>query len=102
MVNLTRRQREFLQGTVVLQSENDGEPIHYSVLAEQLDVTNITAYNMLNTLERKGCVIASYLLPETRVGRSSIVFQVTAVGRQMARNGRPRDTQGQPGGLGIH
>lgn len=90
MVPITRRQREFLQGTVTLQSENDGDPIHYSALAEQMDVTNITAYNMLNTLERKGCVIASFVLPETRAGRSSIVFQVTAIGRQVAHTERFR------------
>ena len=85
-MKLTRRQREFLQRTVALQRENNGKPIHYSALAERLGVTGITAYNMLNTLEQKGCVVASYILPEVRVGRSSIVFEATYIGRQILHN----------------
>jgi predicted ArsR family transcriptional regulator len=69
---------------VKLQAENSGESVHYSALADALGVSTISAYNMLRVLEQKGCMRASYELSGLGVGRSAVLFDVTAAGRKLA------------------
>ena len=87
-MNLTRRQREFLAATAELQDEMADQLVHYALVADRLDVSPMTAYNMLRLLLKKGCVSAHYHLPEKakRSGRSSLVYRLTAVGWQVLRN----------------
>ena len=85
MLKLTGRQRQYLRQMIALQGLNENEPIHYSALAERLGVNNVTAYDMLRSLETKGCVEARYDLPEVRSGRSTILFSVTTAGRKLGR-----------------
>jgi len=56
------------------------EPLHYSVVAERLGVSNSTAYDMLRLLEQKGLVACEYVTPKATPGpgRSSILFSPTA------------------------
>lgn len=77
---LTRRQQEFL-GKLLDLYHQEGEPIHYSTLAESLDVGRVTAYEMLRLLEDRGLVQAEYQRPENRSGpgRSTVVFRPTAL-----------------------
>jgi Mn-dependent DtxR family transcriptional regulator len=80
MKKLTRRQQEFL-GKLLDLYQQEGEPIHYSTLAENLDVGKVTAYEMLRLLEERGFVQAEYQRPEDRSGpgRSTVVFRPTAL-----------------------
>ena len=57
----------------------EGESIHYSSLAEDLGVGNVTAYEMLRLLEDQGLVQSEFHRPETRSGpgRSTVVFRPT-------------------------
>lgn len=77
-MELTGRQREFLSDFIDLYREAQ-EPLHYSRVAEQLGVSNITAYDMLKLLEEHDLVRSEYVLPEHRKGpgRSTIVFLPT-------------------------
>ena len=84
VIKLTGRQRQYLQQMVRLQAVNSDEPVHYSTLAEKLGISTISAYNMLRVLEQKGCVRSSYELSGLGVGRSSVLFDVTAAGREIA------------------
>jgi Mn-dependent DtxR family transcriptional regulator len=80
MKKLTRRQQEFL-GKLLDLYQQEGEPIHYSILAENLDVGKVTAYEMLCLLEDRGLAQAEYQRPEDRSGpgRSTVVFRPTAL-----------------------
>jgi len=75
---LTRRQQEFLSKLLDLYRQ-EGEPIHYSTVAEHLGVGRVTAYEMLRLLEDRGLVQLEYQRPkELRgPGRSSVVFRPT-------------------------
>lgn len=84
-MKLTGRQLEFLRQVALLQAEESDDAIHYTQLAERLNVGNLTAYNMLKILEEKGCVESQYRLPEVRVGRSTVVHKITPLGRQMLK-----------------
>ncbi len=81
-MKLTHRQRDILGEIESLQNENQGDPIHYSMLAQKMDIGNSTAYHMLRVLEGKGCIVSRYRLPEVRIGRSSVVFEMTDAGRE--------------------
>lgn len=74
-LKLTRRQVEFINKLIELNSEIDG-PIHYSLLAERLGVSPFTAYDMLCLLEEKGFVYSEYQLSsdKTGPGRAERVF----------------------------
>ena len=78
--NLTRRQQQFLSQFLDMYQEID-QPIHYVELANRLDIGNVTAYEMLRLLERRGLVEAEYHLPsgDRGPGRSTILFQPTQV-----------------------
>lgn len=82
-MKLTRRQLDLLGIVHSLQQENNGAPIHYSALSERIDVSNSTAYNVLQLLTEKGCLKSSYHFPEKRSGRSSIAYELTGLGRQI-------------------
>jgi DNA-binding Lrp family transcriptional regulator len=67
LMKLTRRQEEFIENLIDLSQELNG-PIHYSVLADRLGVSPITAYDMLCLLEEKGLVSSEYQVAEGRSG----------------------------------
>jgi predicted ArsR family transcriptional regulator len=75
---LTRRQQEILTRFLELYSQ-DQQPVHYSVVAEHLGVSNVTAYEMLRLLEKRGFVSAEYYLSDEQrgPGRSSVLFKPT-------------------------
>ena len=74
-MNLTRRQQEFIRNLLDLYRETKG-PIHYTTLAERVGVSQITAYDMLRLLEKKGFVRSDYqlALDKTGPGGSTVVF----------------------------
>lgn len=82
-MELTQRQGDFIAKLTELFRELDC-PIHYSVVAKRLGVSNITAYDMLRHLEEKGFVTSQYELANNRSGpgRSRIVFLPTARARR--------------------
>ena len=86
MVVLTRRQKEVLSTLLDLYRQ-EGNPIHYSLLAGQLGVGKISAYEMLRLLEKWGMVEAEYQKSAlTRgPGRSPVVFRPTPSGIQRLR-----------------
>ena len=53
------------------------EPIHYSMVAEQLKLSKYTAYDMLRLLEEKGYVESIYETHSKGPGRASVLFQPT-------------------------
>ena len=75
---LTRRQQEFLRTLIELHTQRH-EAIHYSMVAEQLDVGRVTAYEMLRLLEKRGLVIREFQRPEEErgPGRSPVSFRPT-------------------------
>ena len=82
-MNLTRRQETFMRQLLELYAEFQ-EPIHYSVLAERLGVSRITAYDMLRVLEEKGYVESVYqLAPRSGPGRSTVLYRPTKKARQV-------------------
>lgn len=77
-IKLTFRQKAFLNKLLDVYREMQ-EPIHYSVVAERLGLSNSTAYDMLRVLEQKGMVSSQYATPKetSGPGRSSILFSPT-------------------------
>jgi hypothetical protein len=77
-MSMTERQRAFLQQFWELYREVKA-PLHYSVVAEKLKISNISAYDMLRLLKKQGMVASQYLLPKKHrgPGRSTIVFYPT-------------------------
>ena len=77
-MRLTQRQEDFIVNFIELFRELDC-PIHYTVVAERLGVSDITAYDMLRLLEEKGFVASQYELADNKSGpgRSKIVFLPT-------------------------
>lgn len=77
-MSMTDRQRAFLEQFWELYREVKA-PLHYSVVAEKLKISNISAYDMLRLLKRQGMVASQYLLPKKQrgPGRSTIVFYPT-------------------------
>jgi predicted ArsR family transcriptional regulator len=76
---LTRRQQEFLRTLIELHQQK-GEAIHYTLVAEHLDVGRVTAYEMLRLLEKRGLAIREFQRPEDErgPGRSPVSFRPTA------------------------
>jgi len=75
-MKLTGRQRAFLSQFLDLYREAR-EPLHYTDVARHLEVSKITAYDMLRLLEERGLVQSEYILrgKGQGAGRSSIVFR---------------------------
>ena len=78
-VKLTFRQKVFLSKLLDVYREMQA-PLHYSVIAERLGLSNSTAYDMLKLLEQKDMVSSEYVTPKVTAGpgRSSIHFSPTA------------------------
>jgi DNA-binding PadR family transcriptional regulator len=77
-MELTRRQEDFFNKLLDMYRELKG-PIHYSALAEHLNVSPFTAYDMLRLLEEKGFVTSEYRLAPDKSGpgRTERVFLPT-------------------------
>lgn len=77
-MKLTRRQSGFFRDFLDLYRELQG-PIHYSVLAERVGVSRITAYDMLRVLEEKGFAASDYrrATGKSGPGRAEIVYWPT-------------------------
>jgi Mn-dependent DtxR family transcriptional regulator len=84
MKKLTRRQREMLSQFLDLYNQ-EGEPLHYSVVAEHLGIGPVSAYEMLRLLEGYRLVQAEYRLPEgpRGPGRASVVFRPTPLAARL-------------------
>ena len=78
-MDLTGRQKDFLSKFLGLYQKYQ-KPLHYTLLAERLGVSKITAYDMLRLLEKRGLVRSEYVLPTAGQGpgRSSIMFSPAA------------------------
>jgi len=78
IMGMTDRQEAFLEQFWELYREVK-TPVHYSVVAQKLRMSNISAYDMLRLLKRKGMVASQYLLPKKQrgPGRSTVVFYPT-------------------------
>ncbi len=89
---MTERQRAFLQQFWELYREVKA-PLHYSVVAEKLKISNISAYDMLRLLKKQGMVASQYLLPKKRSGpgRSTIVFYPTQRAKALLSDPFPED-----------
>jgi len=83
-VKLTFRQKVFLSRLLDVYHEMQ-EPIHYSVVAKRMGLSNSTAYDMLRLLEQKGMVTSQYATPKatTGPGRSNILFSPAAKGVEL-------------------
>jgi DNA-binding PadR family transcriptional regulator len=80
-MKLTRRQETFVLNLLDLYRELNG-PIHYSILAERVGVSRITAYDMLRLLEEKGFVTSDYQRGKPGPGRAEVVFWPTEMARR--------------------
>ncbi len=84
-MNITKRQREFLENLIDLYQEKSS-PIHYSEVARKMRVSKWTAYDILQLLHKNGLVEVEYLIPESdnynwgKLGRSTITFFPTKKG----------------------
>jgi hypothetical protein len=76
-MKLTARQSTFLGKLLDLYRERQ-RPIHYSLLAQELQVNKFSAYDMLKVLEKKGMAASQYVLRRSGPGRSSVLFYPTA------------------------
>lgn len=76
---LTRRQQEFLRALIELHRQK-GEAVHYTIVAEHLDVGRVTAYEMLRLLEKRGLALREFQRSEEDrgPGRSPVSFRPTA------------------------
>jgi len=74
--NLSARQQDFLDKLLDLYREAEA-PVHYTNVARALDVSPITAYEMLRLLEEKGLVRCDTVRPKGHRGRSIVVFYPT-------------------------
>jgi hypothetical protein len=77
-VEITGRQKEVLSKLLDMYRKQQ-EPLHYNLLAEQLGVSGVTAYEMLRLLESRGFLQSEYVLPSAGrgAGRSMVVFRPT-------------------------
>jgi len=82
-MELTRRQKATLQKLLEIYQEVN-EPLHYSVVADQLGVSRFTAYDMLRLLEEKGYVTSVFRLnrEHSGPGRSEVAYLPTDKARK--------------------
>lgn len=78
-MKLTGRQQAFLSEFLDIYWELGQNPLRYAQVAERLGVSEITAYDMLRVLEKRGLVTSEYVVPGKGggPGRSTIVFSPT-------------------------
>lgn len=83
---LTRRQLEVLSKLLDLYRQN-GEPIHYTALAEHLGVSPVSAYEMLRILEAHGMADAEHQRSEPAggPGRPTVAFRPSLAAIQRLR-----------------
>jgi DNA-binding PadR family transcriptional regulator len=74
--SLSPRQRDFLSRLLDLYREAKA-PVHYADVAQALDVSPVTAYEMMRLLEDKRLVRSRTVRPQGRRGRSVVVFSPT-------------------------
>jgi energy-coupling factor transport system substrate-specific component len=93
-MSITERQQAFLEQFWELYREVKA-PLHYSIVAQRLRVSNISAYDMLRLLKRKGLVASQYLLPKKQSGpgRSTVVFYPTQMAKALLS--RPFHEEGE-------
>ena len=75
-MKLSSRQRDFLSHLLDLYREAEA-PVHYADVARALEVSPVTAYEMLRLLEDKGLVRSETARPQGHRGRSIVVFSPT-------------------------
>ena len=77
-MKLTRRQQVVLSKFLDLYHQNE-EALHYTTVAEHLEVNAVTAYDMLRLLEERGLLTSEYIPPSLREGsgRARVVFRPT-------------------------
>ncbi len=75
-MQLSSRQQDFLGHLLDLYREAEA-PVHYADVARALDVSPVTAYEMLRLLEDKGLVHSKTARPQGHRGRSVVVFSPT-------------------------
>jgi len=73
---LSARQRDFLSRLLDLYRESKA-PVHYKEVAQALDVSPVTAYEMLRLLEEKALARSEMVRPQGHRGRSLVVFSPT-------------------------
>jgi len=73
---LSARQRDFLSRLLDLYRETKA-PVHYADVARALEVSPVTAYEMLRLLEDKHLVYSETARPRGHRGRSIVVFYPT-------------------------
>ncbi|MAT41437.1 MAG: hypothetical protein CL609_03775 [Anaerolineaceae bacterium] len=78
MIKLTQRQTEFLQQFLELYQKQE-KPLHYSTIAEELNVQKGSAYEMLRHLEKLGLLYRKFQLPDNHhgPGRATVYFLPT-------------------------
>lgn len=83
-MTLTRRQQTVLSKFLDLYRQNE-EPLHYTAVAEHLEVSPVTAYDMLRLLEERGLLASDYVPPSQREGggRARVVFRPTAAAQRL-------------------
>ncbi len=91
-MKLTARQSTFLSKLLDLYRERQ-RPIHYSLLAQELQVNKFSAYDMLKVLETKGMAASQYVLRRSGPGRSSVLFYPTARAFSQLGEMAPEDWQ---------
>ena len=75
-MKLPPRQREFLSRLLDLYREAEA-PVRYASVARVLEVSPVTAYEMLRLLEDKGLVCSETARPQGHRSRSVVVFSPT-------------------------
>ena len=75
-MKLSSRQRDFLSRLLDLWREARA-PVRYADVARALDVSPVTAYEMLRLLEDKGLTRSEMIRPQGHRGRSVAVFSPT-------------------------
>ncbi len=81
-MKLTKRQKIFIEKMLDIYLEIH-EPIHYTTVAEQLNLSKYTAYDMLRLLEEKGYVESVYETRGEGPGRASVLFQPTQKAKEI-------------------
>jgi len=87
LLKLTFRQKAFLSKLLDVYHEMK-EPLHYSVIAERLGISNSTAYDMFKLLEQKGMITSHYATPKVSAGpgRANVLFSPTKKTEELFSN----------------
>jgi len=81
-MKLSTRQQDVLNRLLDLYRRSEA-PVHYTEVADALNVSPVTAYDMLRRLEEKGMVEAETIRPVGHKGRSLIAFSPTPRARSL-------------------